>query len=206
LDWDDPPGTHDLPFSVRTDGRFETFSTYDENTGLSTWSTPYDNDKLVFIEGPESVDPGFEIQATRQENGTWTALADLTGITIIGGLRYMSEYVLTRPVVRESDGTVTSIDRLQLGRMYLNFATVGYVQFNIRDSHGRVKHLDYNSRRMNTISNRVSYIPTEGAQWQFGVRRNTEDITMTLYTDDITPFTLTSIDWSAEFNRRMRRV
>ena len=206
LDWDDPAGTHGLPFSLRMDARFETTATYNPDTGFSSWYAPFDREDLVFVEGSESPDPGFEVSAERQLDGSWTTPHDLTGITLIGGVRYTSKYVFTNPMLRGSDGVVREVTRLQLGRMYLNFSTVGYVQFKIEDTYGRIKTIDYNSRRMNTLTNRVSYIPTEGSQWQFGVRRNTKDIQMTLYTDDITPFTLKSADWTADYNKRRRDV
>lgn len=208
LSWDDPPETHGLDFSIRLDGRFEVQGvnvTYDSGTDKSTWQSPYDRADLVFVEGPESDDPGFEALATRTAPYTWESEGDISGVKLIGGLRYRSLVEFPNPQMKDRNGVTKSIDRLQIAKYFLRFRKVGQVTISITDKHGREKEHTFNNRRMNNLNNQASKINTEAAKWDFPIRKKILGLTVTLYTDDVTPFTLDALEWRGDYKQKGRR-
>lgn len=207
LAWDDPAETHGLDFSVTMDGRFEvTNVSYDSGTNISSWTTPYDREDLVFIEGVESVDTGFEVAATRTGVNTWEAVGvNLSGVTLIAGLKYQRLVELPNPQMRDQNGAAKTVDRLQLGKVYLHFSKVGQMNMAIADSHGRVREITFNNRRVGLPNNQPSQINTDKDTWDFGVRKKIEGLTMTLTSDDVTPFELRAIEWTGNFKQKGRR-
>ncbi len=209
LAWDDPAETHGLDFSITMDGRFEVAGvdvTYDSGTNTSSWVTPYDREDLVFVEGVESPDAGFEVDATRTGVNTWEAVGvDISGVTLIAGLKYQRLVELPNPQMRDQNGAAKTLDRLQLSKMYLHFSKVGQMKMTITDAHGRERELTYNNRRVGLPTNQPSSINTDKDTWDFGVRKKTEGLTMTLTSDDVTPFELRAIEWRGNFKQKGRR-
>ncbi len=210
LAWDDPAETHGLHFSVTMDGRFEVAVgevTYDAGTDTSSWTVPYDREDLVFVEGIESDDVGFEVDAIRTDVLTWSAEGvDLSGITLIGGMKYERKVELPNPQVRDRSGAAKTVDRFQLSRMFMHFSKVGQMVMTIEDTHGRIRELDYNNRRVGLMNNQPSFINTDADTWNFAVRKKTKGLTMTLFSDDITPFELRAIEWRGVFKQKGRRT
>ena len=210
LAWDDPAETHGLHFSVTMDGRFEVAVgevTYDAGTDTSSWTVPYDREDLVFVEGIESDDVGFEVDAIRTDVLTWSAEGvDLSGITLIGGMKYERKVELPNPQVRDRSGAAKTVDRFQLSRMFMHFSKVGQMVMTIEDTHGRIRELDYNNRRVGLMNNQPSFINTDADTWNFAVRKKTKGLTMTLSSDDLTPFELRAIEWRGVFKQKGRRT
>tara|TARA_R110000851_G_scaffold317339_1_gene480807 strand:+ start:32745 stop:35174 length:2430 start_codon:yes stop_codon:yes gene_type:complete len=210
LAWDDPAKTHGLSFALIMDGRFEIDGgdiAYDAGTMTSSWSTPYDREDLVFVEGVESPDAGFEVDAVRTGVNTWEAVnADLRGIKLIAGLKFDRVVELPTPQVRDQNGVAKTVDRLQLSKMFMHFSKVGQMVMTITDAHGRDKRITYNNRRVGLPTNQPSYINTDSDTWNFGVRKKTKGLTMTLSSNDITPFELRAIEWRGDFKQKGRRV
>lgn len=208
MDWNTPATTNDLDFPVMLDGRFEISNvTYNSSTNTSTWTAPYDSPDLVFIEGQESDDSGFEVSATYLGNNSWEAVGfDLSNITLIGGLRYTREIELPTPQMRDTQGVAKTVDRLQLSKLYFHFTKVGQMKVTISDAHGREREVDYINRRIGSPFNQPSYINTAPDTWEVGVRKKTEGLGLKLTSDDITPFTLRAIEWSGNFKQKGRRA
>lgn len=209
LAWDDPAETHGLDFSVNMDGRFVIDGgdiAYDEGTMTSSWTVPYDREDLVFVEGTESPDAGFEVEAARTGVLTWNAVGfDLRGISLISGLKYNRLVELPNPQMRDQNGAAKTVDRLQLSKMFMHFSEVGQMVMTISDTHGREREITYNNRRVGLANNQPSVINTDPDTWDFGVRKKTKGLTMTLTSDDITPFELRAIEWRGDFKQKGRR-
>lgn len=206
LDWDDPDTTHGLHFSVSLDARFTVSSiTYDPIGDTSQFNTPYDRADLVFVEGVESEDTGFEAPAVRIGAYTWEVDGDYSDMTLIGGLKYKRLVEFPNPQIKDSDGASKGIDRLQLSKMFLHFTKVGQMAVSIEDSHGRIREYTYNNRRVGLPNNQPSYINIGKDTWDFGVRKKAEGLTMTLTSDDVVPFELRAIEWRGNFKPKGKR-
>lgn len=207
MKYDDPSSNHGINFPIRLDGRFETTAVYDSLTDLSTITPPYFKEDIVFVEGPESDDPGFEPHAFFDTGtGEYTVDGDISAMTLIGGMRFMSEIEFAMPTVKDHEGNTMAIDRLNMGRMYLHFTTVGEVGITISDGHGRSKELNYNNRRTNHLNNLPSYIPVDSSTWAFSVRKNMDGLSIKLYSDSVTPFTIRAVEWKGSRTQKGRRV
>lgn len=209
MKWDDPI-VLGLNFPVRLDGRFAvTGVTYDANTGMSSWTTSgfgYDADDLLFVEGPESEDPGFVVGYTKTAPHAYECEGDIAGVTLIAGLTYETSYSIPSPVMRDSEGVAMGWERLQLSQLALHFSSVGQVEFEIADDRDRVRTLNYNNRRMGNLDNRVSYVNIAESSWTIPVRKRSTSVDLRLFTSDITPFVLRGIEWFGEFKQKGKRV
>lgn len=209
MSWDDPPGTHGLPFSVRLDGRFVVpgvSKNYNATTDKTTLTLSYKDPDLIFIEGTDSDDAGFKATATSLGNGVWQVDGDYTGITLIAGVPFRKVYQPGLPQIRDARDVAQSLDRVQFQTFQLRFQAVGEVKLTISDSHGNTRENTFNNRRINRSYNLPSYVPYEGDNWRVPVRKKARELTVTLETDSYVPMVLEAIEWLGEYIQRGRRV
>lgn len=207
--WDDPPGTHGLPFSVRLDGRFVlpgTGRVYDSVADKTTITVSYKDPDLVFIEGPDSPDAGFRATAVSLGNGVWEFKGDYSTMTLVAGVPFRKVYKPGLPQIRDSKEVSQSLDRLQFQSFHLRFQAVGEVTVTISDAHGNERVNTFNNRRINRSYNLPSFVPYQGDVWSVPVRKNAKELTVTLETDSYVPMVLEAIEWKGEYKQRGRRV
>ena len=207
--WDDPPGTHGLPFSVRLDGRFVvpvSAKTYNRNKNVTTLTLEYKDPDLVFVEGADSPDAGFKATAIGTGNGVWEIKGDYTGITLIAGIPFRKRYVPGLPQIRDAKDVAQLMDRLQFQSFHLRFQAVGEVVLTISDAHGNQRINNFNNRRINRSYNLPSFVPYEGDIWTVPVRKSAKELTVILETDSYVPMVLEAIEWLGEYKQRGRRV
>jgi hypothetical protein len=208
LDWDDANTLHGLDFPVRLDGRFTLQGTYYPEAGQTIWDANdagYHVDELVFMKGADSDSPGFMIDATHQGNGVWTYDSDISDITIIAGIPYDHTIELPVPFIRDSQGEVQGIERVQLQSLFFHFTSIGECEVDVIDGRGRSRTTYFNNRRMNHDDNRTSYINTGPDTLKVPVRKKTDELRLIYHSNNAYPSILRGIEWFAEYNQQGRR-
>lgn len=209
MDWDDPPGTYGLPYSVRLDAVFNvdgSTNVYDPVEMRTQITTPYESNCLFFIEGANSLDAGFPVSVYK-ESGNWYVDGDYTNIDMIGGLQYKELRVFPRPVVLDNDNMPRQVDKLIISKMFLEFSDVGDVTIHVgKVGEGILKSNEFNNRRVNRYNNLPSYIPYEGDTWEVPIRRRAKELEITLESWSYIPNVLVTAEWTGTYTPKRKRI
>lgn len=205
-----------LTFPVRLDQRAVVTAIW---TGSRwEWEVPYqvtDTDKLEFVRGTDcwDADKGtstiFEIDGTKF--WSYDDLADTTSVTscsLTMGTTYTSKFIPTQPSIKDSSSRVIGLDRFTLGKVTLNYESIGNITVYVYDlySQGRQWKYEYNGRRMGSWTNRVGFAPLAAGQFSFPVRLPSQQAKLEIVTDDYRPFVLRDMEWEGMFKQRGRRI
>ncbi|QHB42736.1 tail fibers protein [Vibrio phage VP-HS15] len=183
------------------------------------WTNPYeveDTDMLEFVRGTGcwDSDKGTTVIFETDGNTYWSYddLADVTsGVTscnLTAGTKYTSRFVPTQPSIKDQSGRVMGLDRFTLGKVTLNYESIGNITVYVYDlySESRQWKYEYNGRRLGSWNNRVGFSPLAEGQFSFPVRLQAQQAQFEIVTDDYRPFILRDMEWEGMFKQRGRRI
>lgn len=200
-----------LDFSVKLDRR----SVVDASFDGSKWSftLPYEigEEELVAVRSTGCWDGDIGTSVIYSyEDGVYYSEDDLSesnSCRLIVGTKYSSKYTPTKPFIKDSNGRAIGLDRLTLGKAYLNYESIGLTNVTVKDDRTRIEwRYDYNGRRIGGWNNRVGFAPLDSGSFGFPVRLLSGNATLTVSTDDYRPFILRDMEWEGMFKQRGRRV
>lgn len=210
MDWDDPPGTHGLGFSVRLDGQFTIDAgdlVYDEIKDRTEVPTPYQSLQFTMIDGADSSTPGFDNYAYRdEEDGKWYIKGEITN-SLIAGTLYRGYHQFPRPVPKGQDEQPMNLDRLQVSHINFTFSLVGEIEFIVgQEGVGEIGRESFNNRSVNRYNNLPSYIPYEGDEWFPAVRERAKELTIALESWSYVGFIMIAAEWRGKYIGRTKRI
>ncbi|AUG87650.1 hypothetical protein [Vibrio phage VEN] len=204
-----------LDFPVRLDQR--TVVTPVWNNFRWEWTMPYKPDSselLEFVRGEGCWEGDRGTSVIFETDGTlyWSYddLADnLNGVlscNLTAGTKFVSRFQPTQPFLRDQGGSVMGLDRLTLGKVTLNYESIGSISVTVNDKRSRRDwRYEYNGRVMGGWNNRVGFAPLDSGTFTFPVRMPTSHATFLIETEDYRPFVLRDMEWSGMFKQRGRR-
>lgn len=182
------------------------------------WYMPYYTSDLSIIEfvlGSNCWEGDRGTSVTFDTDGTkfWTYddLADVEGgvlsCNLTLGSTYKSRYIPTKPFLRDYNGRVLGLDRFTLGKVSLNYESIGLTNVKVSAERSRRSwSYDYNGRSMGSWSNRVGFAPLDSGTFEFPVRLESDNAIFEVSTSDYRPFILRDMEWSGMFKQRGKRL
>lgn len=208
-----------LSFPVRLDRREDVDVTYNAQSGRWEWHTSYNSleDSTEFVRGEGCWEPDRGTSVIFETDGSgnyWSYddLADWQGgvltCKLIAGTKYKSKFIPTQPYIKDGNGRVIGLDRFTLGRVTLNYDSIGNILVTVKDKfiENRKWYYEYNGRRMGSWNNRVGFAPLAQGTFTFPVRLPSERVEFMIETDDYRPFILSYMEWEGNFTQRSKRI
>lgn len=208
-----------LSFPVRLDRREDIDVAYNAQSGRWEWSTSYNTleESTEFVRGEGCWEPDRGTSVIFETDGSgnyWSYddLADWQGgvlsCKLISGTKYKSKFIPTQPYIKDGKGRVIGLDRFTLGRVTLNYDSIGNILVTVKDKfiENRKWYYEYNGRRMGSWNNRVGFAPLAQSTFTFPVRLPSERVEFMIETDDYRPFILSYMEWEGNFTQRSKRI
>ncbi|QDF45955.1 tail protein [Vibrio phage vB_VpaP_MGD2] len=183
------------------------------------WTTPYqvtDLKNMEYVRGTGcwDADKGTSVIFDTDGNKFWSyddladVLGGVTSCNLTVGTKYTSKFIPTQPSIKDQSGRVMGLDRFTLGKVTLNYESIGNITVHVYDlySENRKWRYEYNGRRMGSWNNRIGFAPLAAGQFSFPVRLQSQQAQFEIVTDDYRPFILRDMEWEGMFKQRGRRI
>lgn len=206
-----------LDFPCRLDMRREVTATWDAVDQCWRWTMPHliEDNSVAFVLGEDcwEEDKGCSLifERTGLHYLSRDDLADTTVHTtckLFAGEKYTSKYTPTQPFMRDQNNRVTSLDRLTIGEVTLNYEALGQIDITVTDVQAKSREwaYEFNGRKMGGWNNLVGFAPQAAGTYSFPVRLPSDRMRFTISTDDYLPFVLRDMEWKGQFQQRGRRA
>ena len=169
---------------------------------------PTDPDDLIFVQGDGCPNPGLRIKITNYDSGTntYTLNKDMLSGTVIAGVRYISKYKPTMPVVKDSSGVKIGTGKLIIKKFLVNYKDSGSMTSTKSSIYIDDEVVDYSGRFVNNPLSTVGNAVVQSGTYTVPFRQNTDDAEIELSTDAITPLNILDIEWVGQYNKRGKRI
>lgn len=203
-----------LDFPVRLDQRAVVKAKWQNFRWEFTLPYSVDDKRLELVRGAGcyEADRGTSVIFEKEGNTyfTYDDLADwqngVLECSLTAGTKFMSRYIPTKPFLKDQNGRVLGLDRFTLGRVTLNYESIGETTVYIYDKQSRRKwRYQHNGRVFGGWNNRVGFAPLDSGKFPFPVRLPSENATITIETEDYRPFVLRDMEWEGMFKQSGRR-
>lgn len=163
----------------------------------------YSKEAPVAIDSISGLGVGVGSTADTQASATYTETFDglVANRIYTFGVPYVAKFSPTMPVARTSDGKVTSIGRLAVGQMKVNYAIGAQFNVTVTDKY-RTGEYWHSARRVGAVGNLADAAYIVSGFHQFPVGSSEDDARVSLISTDHYPLVLSSIDWMGQFFKR----
>lgn len=199
------------PYQVSMDRQVKITGTYDNLTGLTTWTTPYPHLNLSRIVLSTDFPVGLigeVLNVSYPTDNTITAFGDFSAGEAIIGQVFNSLVTMSRLYPRDPQNmraTITS-GRFQVRNITFNFKDTGYFQVGVAPIFRNTKTYSFTGRVVGSGSNRIG-IPAiaELGSFKVPVMSKADGVTITVSNTSEKPFNITSVDYTGFFNEITRQ-
>lgn len=206
LDVIDEPG---INYPVHLSSRFDV-------AGVNTqFVLPFDwlnNQPLRFIQGAGCPNPGLAIgiDSIVYNAGIpgWvvTLKQNMAGGSIVGGIRFLSDYWPTMPRMKDRDGVVISNARLMISKFLLSLENTGYIVGQKVTQWGNSAPVTFEGYIVNDVNSIVGQVAITDYTFQMPYKDRADRGEVHFYTDEHWPMTILDIEWEGTVNKRGRRL
>jgi len=205
------PDDNDLPFPVRLDRKHTITAT----KVLGRWEFPdtFSDEEIEKLEYVRSVgcypeDIGTTVIFERGNGILFTddELSDGTSATLLGGVKYTSKYQPSEPVVKDHKDRVIGIDKLMIGRIYINYERTGHVTVKVSDDFNDVRDYEFNGRFIGDFNNVIGFAPLVDGTYAVPIMQKADRVNILLETSSHLPFQMRDMELAGQFKQRGRRV
>ncbi len=140
---------------------------------------------------------------------TYTIPGDVTGHGITGGVNYEFLYEFSKQYLREenSDGESAIQDgRLQLRYFSVIYTDTSYFEAHVTPTNGETKITTFNGRTLADPDNIADVIPRDTGEFKFPVFAQNEEVVVQLVNDKPYRCAFGSVEWTANYRQKARRV
>lgn len=179
------------------------------------WVLPYevqDQESLVFVLGSGGFDGdrGVSVAFFKDGETYWTdeELADesVGTCTLTAGTKFSARYKPTKPFLKDQNGRVMGLDRFTLGKVHLNYESIGETKITVSDEKTSRSWVYNNSGRfMGRANNTVGFADVTDGTFTFPVRLESDRADILIETDSYRPFILRDMEYSGMFKQRGKR-
>lgn len=196
----------DVGYQVKLDRKV----TVDSVDTVFTNPVPYedDPDKLVFIQGAGCPHPGMRATIASYDPDTRqvTLHEDMEDGTVIGGVRYVSRYRPTMPMVKDQDKVKIGTGTLTVAKFLVNCRESGSMLAKLISKYREVREVYFSGRAASNPNTVVGEEAITDSTYLVPCRDNADYVELELYTDSHTPLTVMDIDWIGQYNKRGKRI
>lgn len=142
------------------------------------------------------------ISGAQADVGFSVSLAELVPYrTYMLGVPFVTQFEPTLPVARTQDGKVTSIGRLSVGQMKVNYSIGAQFTVLVTDKY-RTGEYWHSARRVGASDSLLDEDYISSGFCQFPIGSSEEDARVSIQSNDHYPLVLSSIDWTGQFFKR----
>jgi hypothetical protein len=202
----------DLLLDQQFDKDAFTSITYDGVTDLTTITTPYSHPSTLefYRTDAQAFEPYAEgSEVIKVSDTEYTIRGDITGDAITGGLNYGFLYEFSNQYLREenSDGESAIQDgRLQLRYFSVIYTNTSYFEAHVTPTNGTTSITTFNGRTLSDPDNVADLIPRDTGEFKFPVFAQNEAVTIQLVNNLPYRCAFGSVEWSAMYRQKARRV
>lgn len=206
----------DLPltYPICLDRKVSITANFNNTTGKWDWQLPYPMPQgaepvFVISSGGKSALMGSDARWLRSGDtfSSTEKLADNNGsVTLIAGIRYMSKWTPSQPIVKDVRDRVIGLSSIIISQIFVNYEDAGHLQAYVSDKYGRAYTYTFDGRVLGQSGNKVGYADLSSGQYRFPVGNRAEDATYTIQSNHHTPMTIRDMEMSGTFNQRGQRI
>lgn len=183
--------------------------TYDALTFETTIVLPYDTPSVVefYQTGNKNFTPLADM--TKVSDTTYVIPGDVTSMGITCGINYEFLYEFSQQYLREenSDGESSIQDgRLQLRYFSVIYTDSSYFEAHVAPTNGPTAITIFNGRTLADPDNVVDVIPLDTGEFKFPVFAQNEEVSIKLINNQPYRSAFGSVEWTANYRQKARRV
>lgn len=130
-----------------------------------------------------------------------------TVVKVLTGIRIKTLYTPSNPYPKDQDGTARSdFDRLQVGRMTLNYDLAGACQATLTNSTGLSRTMDLVPRVIGNGANTVGFSKPVSGTYRIPVRSRATQYELTVTSDSHLPLHIRELEFDGLYNPRGRTI
>ena len=193
-----------IGFNIYLDLRTSVTGTYDANTNLTTFTSPYGaKTGLIAVDGVN----GNNYAVTNTAGATYTLEGNHTNLII--GIPYESKYRMSPQYVRESSGrglvAITS-GRYQIRNISLNYETSGYFQVEVTPNGRDTSYSFMNGYVIGTSTSKVGVPAISSGTIKVPVSCRNTDFTLDIKSSSHLPMYIASAEVEGYYHNRSTRI
>jgi len=193
-----------IGFNIYLDLRKNVTGTYDANTDLTTFTSPYGaKTGLIAVDGVN----GNNYAVTNTLGSTYTIEGDHTNLII--GIPYESKYRMSQQYVRENSGrglvAITS-GRYQIRNISLNYETSGYFQVEVTPNGRSTSYSFMNGYVIGTATSKVGVPAISSGTIKVPVSCRNTDFTLDIKSSSHLPMYIASAEVEGYYHNRSQRI
>jgi hypothetical protein len=193
-----------IGFNVYLDLRTSVTGTYNANTNLTTFTSPYGaKTGLIAVDGVN----GNNYAVTNTAGATYTLEGNHTNLII--GIPYESKYRMSPQYVRESSGrglvAITS-GRYQIRNISLNYETSGYFQVEVTPNGRDTSYSFMNGYVIGTATSKVGVPAISSGTIKVPVSCRNTDFTLDIKSSSHLPMYIASAEVEGYYHNRSTRI
>ena len=193
-----------IGFNIYLDLRKSVTGTYDANTDLTTFTSPYGaKTGLIAVDGVN----GNNYSVTNTAGSTYTIEGDHTNLII--GIPYESKYRMSQQYVRENSGrglvAITS-GRYQIRNISLNYETSGYFQVEVTPNGRDTSFSFMNGYVIGTATSKVGVPAISSGTIKVPVSCRNTDFTLDIKSSSHLPMYIASAEVEGYYHNRSQRI
>ena len=193
-----------IGFNIYLDLRTSVTGTYDANTNLTTFTSPYGaKTGLIAVDGVN----GNNYAVTNTAGATYTLEGNHTNLII--GIPYESKYRMSPQYVRESSGrglvAITS-GRYQIRNISLNYETSGYFQVEVTPNGRNTSYSFMNGYVIGTATSKVGVPAISSGTIKVPVSCRNTDFTLDIKSSSHLPMYIASAEVEGYYHNRSTRI
>jgi len=193
-----------IGFNIYLDLRKNVTGTYDANTDLTTFTSPYGaKTGLIAVDGVN----GNNYAVTNTTGSTYTIEGNHTNLII--GIPYESKYTMSPQYVRENSGrglvAITS-GRYQIRNISLNYETSGYFQVEVTPNGRSTSYSFMNGYVIGTATSKVGVPAISSGTIKVPVSCRNTDFTLDIKSSSHLPMYIASAEVEGYYHNRSQRI
>jgi len=193
-----------IGFGVYLDLKTNVTGTYDSNTNLTTFTSPYGvKTGLIAVDATN----GNNYAVTNTSGATYTLEGDHTNLYI--GIPFESKYTMSQQYVRESSGrglvAITS-GRYQIRNISFNYENSGYFQIEVTPNGRSTSYSFMNGYVIGTSTSKVGVPAISSGTIKVPVSCRNTDFTLDIKSSSHLPMYIASAEVEGYYHNRSQRI
>ena len=193
-----------IGFGVYLDLKTNVTGTYDSNTNLTTFTSPYGvKTGLIAVDATN----GNNYAVTNTSGATYTLEGDHTNLYI--GIPFESKYTMSQQYVRESSGrglvAITS-GRYQIRNISFNYENSGYFQIEVTPNGRNTSYSFMNGYVIGTSTSKVGVPAISSGTIKVPVSCRNTDFTLDIKSSSHLPMYIASAEVEGYYHNRSQRI
>lgn len=171
------------------------------------WTDMPDTDDVYVVQGAGCPNPGMRAAVTYDsDNNQFVLEQDMEGGSVLIGVKYLSRYEPTMPMVKDKDGTKIGTGRLVVQQFLVNYRDSGVINAIIKSKYEEYKHVYWSGRVVGDPSTVVGKTAISTSTFVCPFSENVEYATLELWSDHFTPMNIMDIEWGGTYTKRGTRI